>query len=251
MINSDVIKNLIDETANLEVNLKETYTFSDKRVPRVTEVLSAMLHNESLMSWSNSLGWKRISYTAFMKEAADKGTYSHLAVEKYIKNGYVDLDKFKIVNPIVLEAVKSCLDGFIKWWNILHETYNKIETIFVEETMIHPYIGGTCDCVLKIDNKYWLIDFKTSNHLNYNYALQLAAYRFLLRETRNIHINQCCVLMLNKVDHSFRTYELDFSNDDHLKFIEDCEQTFLTLVSAYIMRLYTTDKYCEIFNMNK
>ena len=44
------------------------------------------------MNWANGLGWKRISYKAFMKDAQDKGTYSHLAIEKFLRKGNVDLD---------------------------------------------------------------------------------------------------------------------------------------------------------------
>ena len=83
-INKQYILNILDQLSNLELDLSDKYQIDGKRVPRVTEVLSAMIHQESLMSWSNSLGWKRISYKAFLQEAADKGTYSHLAIEKYL-----------------------------------------------------------------------------------------------------------------------------------------------------------------------
>ena len=175
LVEKDTVSALMERMSKLEVESRDTYQLDGKRVPRVTEVLSAMLHEDGLMNWANGLGWKRISYRAFMRDAADKGTYSHLAVEKYLRNGSLDLNELGIPNERIMQTVQSCMDGFVDWWKKLHKKYKKIEIVFLEETMIHPYFGGTCDCLLKLDGKYWLVDFKTSNHMNFNYALQLAA----------------------------------------------------------------------------
>lgn len=251
LVEKDIVSALMERMSKLEVESRDTYQLDGKRVPRVTEVLSAMLHEDGLMNWANSLGWKRISYRAFMRDAADKGTYSHLAVEKYLRNGSLDLNKLGIPNERVMQTVQSCMDGFVDWWKKLHKKYKKIEIVFIEETMIHPYFGGTCDCLLKLDGKYWLVDFKTSNHMNFNYALQLAAYRFLLKELKGIEISGATVLRLSKTDHSYEEYTLDFELEEHVAFIVDCEQLFLVLVAAYKMRLYCTDEYHKIYGIEK
>ena len=242
---------LMERMSKLQVESRDTYQLDGKRVPRVTEVLSAMLHEDGLMNWANGLGWKRISYRAFMRDAADKGTYSHLAVEKYLRNGSLDLNELGIPNERVMQTVQSCMDGFVDWWKNLHKKYKKIEIVFLEETMIHPYFGGTCDCLLKLDGKYWLVDFKTSNHMNFNYALQLAAYRFLLKELKGIEISGATVLRLSKTDYCYEEYTLNFELEEHVTFIVDCEQLFLVLVAAYKMRLYCTDEYHKIYGIEK
>lgn len=251
LVEKDTVSALMEWMNKLEVESRDTYQLDGKRVPRVTEVLSAMLHEDGLMNWANGLGWKRISYRAFMRDAADKGTYSHLAVEKYLRNGSLDLNELGIPNERVMQTVQSCMDGFVDWWKKLHKKYKKIEIVFIEETMIHPYFGGTCDCLLKLDGKYWLVDFKTSNHMNFNYALQLAAYRFLLKELKGIEISGSTVLRLSKTDHCYEEYILDFSLEEHVAFIVDCEQLFLVLVAAYKMRLYCTDEYHKIYGIEK
>ena len=115
IVDNEIISGLMERMSQIEVESRDTYKIDDKRVPRVTEVLSAMLHEDGLMHWSNSLGWKRISYKAFMKEAADKGTYSHMAVEKYLRQGYLDLNNdMDIPNDRIFETVQSCMDGFIQ-----------------------------------------------------------------------------------------------------------------------------------------
>lgn len=251
LIDQNNIRSIMDHMAEIEVKSRDTYKSEGKSVPRVTEVLSAMLHEDYLMSWANGLGWKRISYRGYMREAADKGTYSHLAVERYLKNGHLDLDELNIPNEKIKDVVRSCMDGFMKWWINIHNEYKDIEIIFLEESMIHPYFGGTCDCLLRVDGKYYLIDFKTSNHMSYNYGLQLAAYRFLLKELKGIDVSMCSILMLSKTDHDYKVYTLNLEDKSHKDFIDNCEQTFLTLLAGYKMRLYTNEQYYETFGIEK
>lgn len=248
LLDNETVRTIMDRMSQIEIaGIKSEYIYDDKRVPRVTEVLSTMLHKDGLMNWSNGLGWKRISYRAFMKDAAEKGTYSHLAVEKYLRNGYVDLDEMHLPNDQIRATVNSCMDAFVAWWTRLNEEHSDVEIIFLEETMVHPYFGGTCDCLLKVDGKYWLIDFKTSNHMNYNYALQLAAYRFLLKELKGIDIEVAMVLRLSKTDHVYYEHKLNLTNQFHVAFLDNCLETFMFLVMAFKMRVNTESEYEEIF----
>ena len=41
---------------------------------------------------------------------------------------------------------------------------------------------------------------------------------------------------------------LDFSNQEHLCFINYCQETFMSLVYAYYNRLYIQNQYSSIFN---
>lgn len=245
------IYSLLNKMKSVEENHRKENNCNDPdtMVPRVTEVLSSTIHEDGLMNWANGLGWKRVSYRSFMREAADKGTYSHLAIEKYIREGSIDISSMRIVSDTIRNTVISCLDGFIQWWNKIHSEYKDIKVIYLEETLIHDYFRGTCDCLLNVDGRYWLIDFKTSNHMNYKYTLQLAAYRFLLRELRGIDVTKCSVLKLDKVNHSYSEYTLDLKNEEHSKFIDECEETFMLLNLGYRMRLQNTDDYHKIFGI--
>ena len=59
------------------------------------------------------------------------------------------------------------------------------------------------------------------------------------------------ILRLDKINHFYETQEFNLNNPDHLKYINDCEQTFMILLTAFKMRMYTTLEYQEITNMNK
>ena len=62
---------------------------------------------------------------------------------------------------------------FVDFW----ETYKPT----LIETEVHLFsdelkVAGTCDLICEIDGKLWIIDFKTSNHLQTTYELQTAVY---------------------------------------------------------------------------
>ena len=61
LVEKDTVSALMERMSKLEVESRDTYQLDGKRVPRVTEVLSAMLHEDGLMNWANGLGKKRIS----------------------------------------------------------------------------------------------------------------------------------------------------------------------------------------------
>ena len=170
------------------------------------------------------------------KEAKEKSNKAYSEIQE------------KRLNDKIKSSVISCMDGFMLWWNQLKANHN-VDIISTEETIIHKYFGGTCDCLLNVDGKYKLVDFKTSNNMNYKYGLQLAAYRYLFREVKNIELDQCMILMLSKTNHSYLIYELDLSNKDHLSYMDNSEYTFLTLLAGYMMRLFTNTEYKSIFDI--
>ena len=242
------IKSIMDELSKLEIKSFNYLNNDGDNVPRVTEVLSAMLHDDFLMNWANGLGWKRIGYRAFLKAAAEKGTYSHLAIEKFLKTGIIPkLEELNIPNNEYFNTVKSTFTAFHKWWEFISSQHKEIKLVYSEEKLICKYFGGTCDCVLKVDDEYWLIDFKTSSHMNYKYSLQLSAYKYLLKELKGIDISKAITLLLDKESGEYSTYELFVSNPFHNKFMEDCLQTFMMLTSAYRMRLETNKQHDIIF----
>ena len=103
------------------------------------------------------------------------------------------------------------------------------------------------DALLKIGDKIYLVDFKTSNHVTFNYFLQLAAYRFMLKLRENIDIDGVIVLQLDKEEPGFNEYLLNFSIEQHSSFMTHCEETFLSLVYAYYNVEYAENLYKSIF----
>lgn len=222
------------ESINFNINIKNTtYSYDGINVPRVTEILSKMIHEDYLMSWSNYLGFKRIKYKDELNKAATIGSDTHSAIDEYLKNK--EENKYNV-----------SFQAFLLWWNMLILN-NNVEIIGQEETLVCQWFGGTYDLLLKINDKIYLIDFKTSNHITYKYFLQLAAYRHMIYINKNINIDGCIILQLDKKDVTFEEFVLDFSNIDHYNFIEQCLQSFLSLVYSYYNISYTENLYKQIF----
>lgn len=204
-------------------------------VPRVTEILSTMIHSDALMYWANSLGFKGLGYRATLNAAAKIGTAAHKAIEIFLN------DKLKTNNNIPFL-------GFLMWYNILTDDQGfDVRVIYTEHKIVCNWFGGTIDCLLSINGKLYLADFKTSNHVTYKYFLQLAAYRFMLRIVEGINIDGVIVLQLDKDSPGFNEYILDFANIEHLNFIDHCERTFLSLVYGFVNIKYSEMLFNNIF----
>lgn len=211
--------NSINEIANSKTS---TYYNQDGiKVPRVTEILSKMIHSDGLMYWANNMGLKGYRYKDIMNAASNIGTIAHNAIEKFLQ------ENIKSENNIPFM-------GFMMWYNaVLEGTGCKPEIVYIEHKMACKWFGGTLDGLIRIGNRLFLIDFKTSNHITYNYFLQIAAYRYMLRVVENIVVDGVIVLQLDKEEPGFNEYLLDFMIPSHLDFINQCEITFMALVYAY------------------
>lgn len=238
------ILTIMDRMRSISIESDEnTYQFTPMvNVPRVTRILDAMINEKYIAQWANSLGFKRISYNKALSEAASKGTYTHNAIEKLLKNNeYLDITTIPLEYRFTVENTYS---SFLSWYNIIKD---KSKLIFSEKTLICKYFGGTLDCLMEIDGKLWIIDFKTSNHMSYRYLLQLSAYRYMLKKILNIEVDGCLVLMLSKDDISFREYIIDLSDLSKKKFMSNCEETFFALTYAYYKRYEIENLYKEMF----
>lgn len=225
----------------------DRYLYDGESVPRVTEILSSMLHEEYIVQWANNLGFKHKGYRATLNEAANKGTYTHLSIEKYLQSG-IEPDYDSLPN-LCQETVKNTFASFLSWWKAI-SSKNDIEIVYQEKKLVCKWFGGTLDLLIKINDKYWLLDFKTSNYLSYKYTLQLAAYRYMLKEICGIDTDGCIVLQLSKVENRFMEQVLDFNEDDMISYMNDCEETFLSLVYAYYRRKDIEQQYSERWSKN-
>lgn len=209
-------------------------------IPRVTEVLSSMLFEDKLLFWANSLGFKRISYQQEKTKVTNLGTIVHETAEDILKNK--NPEDYDVVYRE--RELYNSTQSFLKWYN---EVKDKIEVLSMEVSLINNTFRGTYDLLAKINNKIYLVDFKTSNHIGYRYFLQLAAYRYLIRTNLNIEIDGCLILQLSKKEPNFKEYVLDFSDISHLNFINECQETFFTILYAYHHRIHIEKEYKKLF----
>jgi hypothetical protein len=193
-------------------------------VPRVSTILSKMIHDDYLMIWANTLGRKGLNHRAVAREATDYGTEVHRRAEILLGEDQEEIDKIKNLND---------MNSYIALKSWINDNEGLINVLYSELSLSCPYFGGTMDLVYQKDGKTILLDFKTSKVITYKYFLQLAAYEYMLNTKMNIHVDAIEVLHLSKISQDYHEYILDLSNPEHAAFHAHNVETFLSLVYAY------------------
>lgn len=228
----------------IDFNVKfesEKYNYKGNVIPRVSEILSSMDNMSFIPKWANYLGFKRLSYEKELAFSADIGTHVHNFNELYIKGIKYDINdvpdnmKIKILNAHT---------AFINWYDIISK--HSIDIIGIEMELICQWFGGTCDLIISIDGKTYIVDYKTSNHISYKHFLQLSAYKYIM-ELNGYKIDGCIILQLNKNEPVFTEYILNFDIPEHLDFINQCKVTFEGMLYGYYNKLYCIEQYNNIF----
>jgi hypothetical protein len=222
----------------------DKYKYEGKFVPRVTEIINSMMHEDYIVQWANNLGFNNKRYSTVLEQSAKIGSYTHDIIEKFIK--FDQQPDFTTIPKSDRDAVYNTFYSFINWWQMLKSNH-KVNIIFSERSLICPWFGGTLDLLLEIDGKIFLLDFKSSNYPSYKFFIQLGAYLFILNEYEQIYTSGCAILLLNKYTPMFTEILLDFDNRLHLEYIKHCVNTFLSLVHSYYHTIQAKTYYQNIF----
>lgn len=199
------------------------YVYNGNKVPRVTSILDVDFDRTGLLIWSNILGLKHHKYyTTALNEAAAIGTKTHNYISKYVTNTLEDANAEK----------NQCIENFLGWWNIINE-HHTVNTLLSEQSLTCPYFGGTLDLLISIDDKVYLIDFKTANSIHPANFLQLAAYRYLLNFNGYPDINGCGIVRLSKKKPEFEEVMVNLNREYDSRYMDLCLETFFSLVSSY------------------
>ena len=163
--------------------------FNDKNeeVPSVTTILK-ILNKPSLCKWANYLGFKRENVDKVLELSAEKGTAVHELLNSILF--YTETD-IRFSGDFTKEYMYSMLDNFNNW-----KSNHKLEPIFGERQFSCDEFGGTVDLYCKLDDKYTILDFKTSKKFYSSMFIQLSAYYYML----NLHgyeVDQVCILLVN------------------------------------------------------
>lgn len=222
------------------------YKYMGNNVPRVTKVLS-FINDEYIIPWANYIGYyKRIKYKDEMEKSCFIGSNVHEGIEYFLQNKIINEEKLLSINNIdTMNKIKNGIESFKLWYNDI--CHNNIEILGIEQELVCPWFGGTYDLLMKINNKIYLVDFKTSNHVGYKYFMQLAAYRFMLKNYYNINIDGCIILQVKKDKIEYEEYCLLLDNPIHKSFLDLCEQGFIYTLNALIYKINIENEFKKIF----
>lgn len=216
------------------------YVYNNKVVPRVTEIIKNTISEEYLMRWSNSLGFKRQSYTTVLNRYSEIGTYTHAIIENYLKNN----SNAPSIPSYIRHEVENATSSFFEWFNIV-DTNTKYNILGIEDTLICEWFGGTADLLIDVNGEVFLIDFKTSNYITYKHFLQLSVYLYLY-SLKNIKIDKLMILQLSKNEIHFNEYIVHLNISDHKVFIDNCINTFFGMVYSYYNNLSIQEQFGNI-----
>lgn len=196
------------------------YECKDRKVPRVTKVVNYFTDQEALDSWKIAMFKKGINPDEVVKRAADFGSKTHKGIEMFLKN-----------EPIPEDTPLYPFQSFLSWWSLLSAKFN-LKILGQEEPLVVEEFGGTYDLLLQINEKIYIVDFKTSSKIYFKYFVQLAAYAHALRR-QNIFVNGYLLLHLSRTENRFKEYVLDYSIPSHLQYAQICENAYFSALSVY------------------
>ena len=165
------------------------YRRNGEYYPSITHVLSCYPKGKYFEDWLKKVGY---SADYIVKEAGKRGTIVHEMIEAYLEGEELNL----LINGNLQYNIDEwqMFLKFVDFW----EEYKPI----IIETEVHLFsdkykIAGTCDLVCELNKELWIIDYKTSNHLQTTYDLQTAAYSQCYKECFGKQPDRHGVLWLN------------------------------------------------------
>lgn len=220
-------------------------------LPRVTQIISSMTHDDSLIKWANNLGlYQNKNSNNVRLKGATIDFLSKNLINDYLQNGNYDINKYNIKDYTILNKSINITESFIKWFKYINE--HKTVTILDKNVDITMNVfHGICDLLLDIDDKIYLITYKSVNKISYKHYLEISAYRYMLKKLYNVSINGCMILQLNKHNISYEEYLLDLCNDKNNLFMNNCEKTYLSLVFSYMNRIKIENDFSTILKENE
>ena len=115
--------------------------------------------------------------------------------------------KFDLSNPEVLNFLYENLNTFKEF-----EKDYDIKPIWGEKSFSLDKFGGTVDLYCELNNKYTILDFKTSKRFYSSHFIQLGAYIQLL-EANDYKVEQVAILRIKEGDYDIKIINREDMND--------------------------------------
>lgn len=189
----DRILEISDDHARITLPDARYYRRNGEYYPSVTYVLNSYPKGKHFEDWL-----KRHGYTAdyVVRKAAEDGTAVHELIEEYLGGNEIKYLNSNGIPKFKPEIWKMFLN-FVDFWETYKPTLIEAEVhLFSDELKV----AGTCDLVCEIEfngkTERWIIDHKSSNHLQTTYELQGAVYAQCYEECYGKKVDRVGVLWL-------------------------------------------------------
>ena len=193
----DRLLEISDDAQQITLPDSRYYRRNGEYYPSITHILSLYPKGQQYEQWLKQVGF---ASEYIVKKAAEEGTQVHELAEKYLLGEEMHFLSPN-ANPLYTVDVWKMFLRFVEFW----ETYNPI----LIETEVHLFsdelkVAGTCDLIVEIDGKLWLLDIKTSNNIHSTYELQTAVYGQCYKECYGKDIDNYGILWLKSSKRTFK-----------------------------------------------
>ena len=242
----DNLDDLIDLEAIEHERTKDTfatYTYNDIPVPRVTKIIDSVMNREFLITWALGLG--KYGYYNEKDFATSVGSKVHDMIEYFLKMGVdKEVDYYKR-SPKQAPVVERAYNNFKDWYNHLINTGNTFELIDLEVPVTCPYYAGTLDCLARINNAVYLLDFKTSKKISYEYIIQVCAYKWIIDNgyTNLPHIDGIGIIRVDKEINRYEDLFLNTFVSEQNNIIDIFTRGFGSILSTYYHKINMEYKF--------
>jgi hypothetical protein len=235
----------------------DTYKFYNIPVPRVSNILKECINKEYLVKWAASIGIKAM-YSQ-QKKATTIGTIVHELIERYLNNNNKEEYNYKSKVPYsYLHSIEKSFNNFLLWEKNLNNLGYKIEKIIGTEIPIScPYYGGTIDCIMRINGANYIVDFKTSKSISFEYIIQTCAYLWVINNgyVNNIpYVDGIGIIRVDKQMNKFEDLFLNLHIPSQKIIIDQYIQGFGSLLYSYYNQLNMKNlfgAYKKSYNFNE
>ena len=165
------------------------YRRNGKYYPSITYVLQYYPKGKFFEDWLKKVGY---SSEHIVRKAGEEGTKTHEMIEQYLNGEELNFLS-PTGHPQYDSNVWQMFLRFVDFWEEYNPTLIEAEVhLFSDEIKV----AGTCDMVCEINGETWIIDFKTSNHLQTTYDLQTAVYGKCYEECFGVKPDKTGILWL-------------------------------------------------------
>ncbi len=212
-----------------QINVLDTrfYRRNKEYYPSVSSILQYYPKGKFFEDWIKGNGFNSDVIAA---KAANEGTQTHNAIEEFLAGKEIEWLDERGNTKYPLDVWRMILK-FAEFWNTYKpELIQKEYHVFSDK---HKF-AGTIDLVIKLFDKLWLIDIKTSNSLHTINNLQLASYAIAWNETHDTPIEETGILWLKSSARSEKKNDRKIQGRGwELRTIGDIEQNFKIFQNVY------------------
>lgn len=154
----------------------------------------------------------KLAYTAVRDSAGDIGTIAHDVIEQYL-NGWISTG----IKPEMNTYLDGAMDA--KVWAACRSVEGLFGKLNMQPIATELLVGsekidsaGTLDFLVIIDGKLWILDWKTSNQVSDQYAIQVSAYQKFFEEMTGLKVEGSAIVWLSKNYDKVKLYDIPFIN---------------------------------------